>query len=379
MSRKEITDNVRKETISFMSFHDIDMATRKATPIDVSAAEDLKEYIAGKLKYIIDHSKNCREFKLSETDSDTYEKIIQSLTNIHDNDFLNEQSNLLAKKLITKQNHTTSDGGLVQAIFMHDTTYYYAFIKNEFEDVIGRSDMKKIDAFIYGDKAPLKTGLFEIIEQDENNPETPFYVKNIFVDDSQTSPFAQFWYRDFLNLIPKLDNEFSTINFLEAAENFWSKVDEDVLVDINNLPDSISEGNVKENIGALRFELYNQTKGFMVDKKTFRLDEYLNILDKDLLGFQLDNIDLIKHEFNEMADDDNFGFGKVFDIDKPTLNKKRYSFAYSPQKNIRLSISGKVDNNLVYINKDNDNDQYILNIVVDPESDPDILKHINIR
>ena len=60
MSRKEITDNVRKETISFMSFHDIDMATRKATPIDVSAAEDLKEYIAGKLKYIIDHSKNCR-------------------------------------------------------------------------------------------------------------------------------------------------------------------------------------------------------------------------------------------------------------------------------------------------------------------------------
>lgn len=373
MSRKDITDNVTKSTINFMSFHDIDMATRKPSTIDVSTAEDLKEYIIGKLKYIIGHSKNCREFKLSETDSDTYEKITQSLINIGDRNFFNEQAKLLAKKLITKQNNTTSDGGLVQAIFVHDRTYYYAFIKNEFEDVIGRSDMKKIDAFIYGDKAPLKTGLFEIVKETDSNSEISFNINNIFVDDSQTSPFAQFWYRDFLNLIPKLNNEFSTINFLEAAENFWDKVDESVLIDITNLPDNYSEDNIR----SIRFDLYNQTKGFMSDKKTFRLEEYLNIFEEELLGFKLNDLDLIKDQFNEMAKDENFGFGKVFDIDKSILNKKRYSFAYKPQKNIKLSISGKVDNNLVYLNENNG--QYILNIVVDCESDPSILKYINIK
>lgn len=377
MDRKKISEHVSKDNISFMSFHDIDMATRKASAIDVSSAEDLREYIVGKLKYIIDHSKNCREFNLSKTERDTYDKILDSIKKTEDEEFCNNQAKLLTEKLITKQNNTTSDGGLVQVIFKHDTTYYYAFIKNEFEDVIERNDMKKVHAFIYGNKAPLKTCLFEISEVINKDFKRTFKLDNVFVDDSQTSPFAQFWYRDFLNLVPKLNDEFNTMNFLESAENYWNKVDANTLINIEESIKNIGELETDKLINRVRFDLYNQAKGFLTLEKTFRLEEYLEKLNKDHIGFELNNIEVIKEEFHEMATNDIEGFDKTFDIDKSILKKKRYNFEYKPQQNIKVSISGKVDTNLVYLKKDEN--QFILNIIVDDESDPDLLKYLKVE
>lgn len=365
LTKKDVIEKINKENISFISFHDINMTTKKVETIDVSEANDLKEYIIGKLKYIIDLSKNCREFELNSTERDTYDKIIESLNNIDDLEILNEQAEILAKKLLTKQNNTTSDGGLVQAIFTHNNMYYYVFIKNEFEDVIERADMKKVDAFIYGEKAPLKTALFEIKKED-----VTFKVNQIFVDDSQTSPFAQFWYNDFLNLIPKRDDKSNTTNFLESIQSYWSEVDEEYLINTDN-PD------IQEEASSIRFELENHSKGFLVDKRTFRLTDYLESLSEENLGMKLNNLDEIKRGFIEMAEDEFFGFDKTFDIDKPVLNKKRYKYAYKPQKNVELSISGRIDSNLVYIKKEKG--EYILNIVVDQSIGKEILNSIKVK
>ena len=319
------------------SLHFIDRETKKTIKKDLAEIDAQTEKDLEKIITKIFFHKNCREYNFQKS-SYVNEKILSILEN---QELWEDQTTNIADKLLDKEtrkqkkiterfSHVTK-GSLLQILLTSkndETEYYFVLAKINHHAYLSETDLKR-DIGIPEKVQVFKSAVIKIMQNK---------IVNIKLFDS-SKPISEYWWSDFLELEPKIDNEENT---------------KKVFYNISSAIKYHTTRDKKEDRRSLlnRFYVYMESCG------SFNFEELMNALFNNYKKHNDKcNIEHLKKRIKESKND----YDKIFNVDtvafRKQLDKKNYTINNLITATIPESLA--MNPNMIYANQKNDGTKFI--------------------
>ncbi|NLK50561.1 MAG: hypothetical protein GX294_07920 [Candidatus Cloacimonetes bacterium] len=241
-----------ENTVVIRKLHFLDRINKQIDDRDLTSRKGI-EYTDSIIEETL-NQKNTREFH-TQTDSSVLKHIVSILKN-RSNDNIQSTCGTLATRLIEKEAikqqkienfRELQKGGLFQSLIKYDedpVKSSYLFAKIDFSSV--RDEVN----FEYLCKLPDKHKVFKSCVFNFND----LTLESVQIYDS-SSQIATYWWQDYFELMPIVDDEMNTKNVLSETR-------------------SVINQNTKSK-HADRKALFNRAALYMEQHETFVLDEYI--------------------------------------------------------------------------------------------------------
>ncbi len=191
--------------------------------------EAFEEYISELLSHINENT-TVREFTTTSRRTEVISSILDTLLHIEDSEIVQNNVNTIAGRLLRKEREAqeriehldiqVQKGSLIQALIQDEDTgkQTYLLAKVEHGGFIDDADFSFKSGFSKDKKTIWKTCIFDLSSTDPNSISAKIY--------SNTS--AKYWWSDFLELSPVIDDEHNTLAAFKAIDSTINRMIKDM-------------------------------------------------------------------------------------------------------------------------------------------------------